>query len=117
MHTIQRAGTYACSIQTPEAPEAYSLIRVTFAQNQQIIVEKQTGDEGFTVNADTVEVELTQQETLAFMPSTPSPMGAQKGGMAFLQCRCYKDALSAPASRVWPLTIFDSLNREVLPNG
>ena len=44
-------------------------------------------------------------------------MGAQKGGMAFLQCRCYKDALSAPASRVWPLTVFDSLNREVLPNG
>ena len=44
MHTIQRAGTYACSIQTPEAPETYSLIRVTFAQNQQIIVEKQTGE-------------------------------------------------------------------------
>ena len=114
MAAIQRAGTFTAKIRTPLAPSEYSKIRVSFAQNQQIVVEKQKGDAGFTVGEDSVELVLTQAETLRFAPTAGSPMGTVKGPMAYLQIRCYKNATDAPASKVWTLPVYDSLNLEVM---
>ncbi len=111
---IHRAGTYPVTIKTPEAPSNYSSILVTFAQNQAIVVEKGTGDSGFSTTEDSVVVTLTQAETLLFQPTVGSPMGAARGPMAYLQIRCYKSALDAPASAIWPVDVYDSLNQEVL---
>ena len=111
---IHRAGTYPVTIKTPQAPSEYSSILVTFAQNQQIIVEKGTGDSGFSTTADAVEVTLTQDETLLFQPTVGSPMGGTRAPLAYIQIRCYKSSLDAPASAVWPLEVYDALNQEVL---
>lgn len=111
---IHRAGTYPVTIKTPLAPSEYSEILVSFAQGQQIIVEKKNGDEGFTATEDSVVVVLTQAETLLFQPTAGSPMGGTRAPMAFLQIRCYKSDLDAPASAVWPLEVYDALNQEVL---
>lgn len=114
MAVIQRAGTFTAKIRTPLAPSEYSQIRVSFAQGQRIVVEKTIGDAGFTVGTDSVELVLTQAETLQFAPTAGSPMGTVKGPMAFMQIRCYKNATDAPASCVWPLPVYDSLNQEVM---
>ena len=114
MAAIHRAGTFPVTIKTPKPPAEYSIIRVSFAQGQRLIVEKTNGDEGFTVGEDRVEVVLTQAETLAFEPTAGSPMGAVTGPMAFMQIRCYKSAMEAPASKVWGIQVYDSLNQEVM---
>lgn len=114
MAAIHRAGTFPATIKTPLAPSEYSIIRVSFAQGQRLIVEKTAGDEGFTTTEDSVEVVLTQAETLLFQPSAGSPMGAITGPMAYMQIRCYKSATDAPASAVWPIPVYDSLNQEVM---
>lgn len=111
---IHRAGTYPVTIKTPLAPSEYSEILVSFAQGQQIVVEKTNGDSGFSTTDDAVVVTLTQSETLLFQPTAGSPMGGTRAPMAFLQIRCYKSDLDAPASAVWPLEVYDSLNQEVL---
>lgn len=114
MSGIHRAGTYPATIKTPKAPTEYSAIQVTFSQNQQVLVTKELGDEGLTINGDAVEVVLTQEETLRFQPSAGSPMGAVKNAPAFLQIRCYASDLDAPASACWPIPVYDSLTQEVL---
>lgn len=114
MAAIHRAGTFPATIKTPQPPAEYSIIRVSFAQGQRLIVEKSIGDEGVTLTEDTVEVVLTQAETLLFQPSAGSPMGAITGPMAYMQIRCYKSATDAPASAVWPLPVYDSLYQEVM---
>lgn len=111
---IHRAGTYSATIKTPLAPSQYSKIRITFSQNQQEILSKNQGDSGVVLGTDAVEVTLTQQETLLFRPSAPSPMGAPSGAPAFMQIRCFKTALDAPASATWRVEVFDALNQEVL---
>lgn len=114
MAAIHRAGTFPATIKTPLAPSEYSIIRVSFAQGQRLIVEKSIGDAGVTLTEDTVEVVLTQAETLLFQPTAGSPMGAITGPMAYMQIRCYKSATDAPASAVWPIPVYDSLNQEVM---
>lgn len=111
---IHRAGTCPVTIKTPKAPSEYSTILVTFAQGQQIIVEKTNGDTGFETTEDSVVVTLSQEDTLLFQPTMGSPMGGVPGPMAYMQIRCYKSATEAPASAVWPLEVYDSLNQEVL---
>lgn len=114
MAAIHRAGTFPATIKTPLAPSEYSIIRVTFAQGQRILAEKEIGDTGMTLTEDAVEVVLTQEETLLFQPTAGSPMGAITGPMAYMQIRCYKSATDAPASAVWPIPVYDSLNQEVM---
>lgn len=111
---IHRAGTYPATIKTPLAPSEYSIIRVSFAQNQQVLIEKTNGDTGFATTEDCVEVVLSQEETLLFQPTAGSPMGGQAGPMAYMQIRCYKSATEAPASAVWPIPVYDSLYTEVM---
>ena len=111
---IHRAGTYSATIKTPQVPSQYSKIRITFSQNQQEILSKNQGDSGVVLTSEAVEVTLTQAETLLFRPSAPSPMGAQSGAPAFMQIRCYKNSLDAPASATWAVEVFDALNQEVL---
>ena len=112
--TIHRAGTFPATIKTPLPPGDYSAIRVSFSQDQVELITKNLGDSGLTVGDEFVEVVLTQQETLAFRPSVSSPMGEKLGAPAFLQIRCFKDAMDAPASACWAIDVYDSLNREVL---
>lgn len=111
---IHRAGTCPVTIKTPLAPSEYSIIRVSFAQGQQILVEKTNGDTGFETTEDSVEVTLSQEETLLFQPTAGSPMGGMPGPMAYMQIRCYKSATEAPASKVWPIPVYDSLYTEVM---
>lgn len=111
---IHRAGTYTCTIKPPLDPSEYSEILVSFAQNQQIVVEKKLSDSEITIQDDAVAVTLTQDETLLFQPSAGSPMGNVRGPLAFIQIRCYKSTTDAPASAVWPLEVYDALNQEVL---
>ncbi len=114
MAAIHRAGTFPATIKTPLAPSEYSIIRVSFAQGQRLIVEKTAGDEGFETTDTEVVVKLTQEETLLFQPSAGSPMGTITGPMAYMQIRCYKSATDAPASAVWPIPVYDSLYQEVM---
>lgn len=111
---IHRAGTYPVHIKTPVAPSEYSKIRVTFAQNQRILIEKTNGDTAMELTDDAVIVTLTQEETKLFAPTYGSPLGGQEGTMAFMQIRCYKNTLDAPASEVWPIPVYDSLYTEVM---
>lgn len=117
MAGIHRAGTYPATFKTPLPPAQYSKIRVSFSQNQQLLIEKENGDTGVTLNAVTVEVVLTQAETLLFRPSVPSPMGGQTGAPAFVQIRCYKSDLDAPASACWVVPVYDALNQQVMTGG
>ena len=112
--TMHRAGTYPATIKTPLPPAEYSAIRVSFAQDQQELVVKDLGDSGLSIDEETVTVILTQTETLLFRPSAPSPMGEKQGAPAFMQIRCFKDQLDAPASACWRIDVFDAINREVL---
>lgn len=111
---IRRACTYGAAIATPENPSSYEAIVVTFAQDQEIVVEK-TKDE-LTLSDEGVLVELTQEETKRFLPSTKSPMGERQGGKVYMQIRAYSSVSDAPGSDCWLIDVFDSLNTEVLPN-
>lgn len=102
---IRRACSYEATIKTPVDPAEYSAILVTFAQNNQILVNRSIGDAGLTINEDSVVVQLSQEDTLLFQANTT----------AFLQIRCYKATYDAPGSKVWAIDVFDSLNTEVLP--
>lgn len=111
---IHRAGTFPATIKTPLPPTEYSAIRVSFSQDQVELITKNLGDSGLTVDDEYVTVVLTQQETLAFRPSASSPMGEKLGAPAFMQIRCFRHAMDAPASACWAIDVYDALNREVL---
>lgn len=110
--SMRRAASYAATITPPADPSEYSAIRVSFAQNQQIILEKDKSE--LTINGSDVIVQLTQAETNLFQPSMPSPMGTRQAGPAYLQIRCYKAPYEAPASAIWPVQVYDSIDTEVL---
>lgn len=109
---FRRFGSYQATIRTPEAPDGYSAIQVTIAQDQAVLVTKEKTD--LTIDGDTVVLNLTQQETAGFRPTGVSHMGRTPGGPAYLQIRCYKAATDAPASRIWALHVYDSNSEEVL---
>lgn len=110
---IRRAASYAATIKTPKAPTEYSAMLVAFAQDQQIVLEKSLED--LTIDGTDVVVELTQEETLQFAPSVPSPMGTKTGGPAYLQLRCYAGEYDAPASAAWAIEVYDVLDPTILP--
>lgn len=114
---IRRAGTYDFSVHTPLPPTEYEQIVLTFAQNQQIVLEKKTGEPRVTVDEANFSVTLTQAETKLFMPSIGSPMGRRLGSKVSIQCRCYKSMTDAPASGFCTVDVQDAENEEVLPNG
>ena len=114
MAAIHRAGTWEGTIKPPKPPAEYSAIRVSFAQGQRIVLVKNLGDAGVTINGDSLEVVLTQAETLLFQPTAGSPMGEITGPMSFMQMRCYKSETEAPASPVWPIPVYDSIDQEVM---
>lgn len=117
MTGIRRAGTYPCSIRPPRPPADYSAIRVTFTQNQNLIISKTLGNTGLTINGDRLEITLTQQETMLFMPSMPSPMGARTGAPAVMQAHFYLNDFDAPISPAWVIPVYDSNGQGVLPDG
>ena len=112
--SIRRAGSYAATITTPEAPSEYSAIQVSFAQNQQIVFSFELGDDEIVVGTDAVTVQLTQEQTAQFSPSEGSPMGRPNAQKVYLQIRCYKSAYVAPASKTWAIDVYDSLETEAL---
>lgn len=112
--SIRRACSYAATITTPEAPANYSAILVSFSQDKRVIHSFALGDPELVVNANDVTVQLTQEQTAAFLPSAGSPMGRENAQPAYLQIRCYKSAYEAPGSKTWALDVYDSIEEEVL---
>lgn len=110
---MRRAASYSATITPPKAPGEYSAILVTFAQDQRIVLSKSLED--LTIDGGDVVVELTQEETLQFAPSVPSPMGTKPGGPAYLQIRCYAGEYDAPASAAWAIEVYDVLDPTILP--
>lgn len=97
-----RACSYNCSIKTPEAPAEYSKLLVSIAQNGQTLINKT--EEDLQTTADSVLVQLTQEETRLF----------KAPGKAYLQLRCYKSAYNAPGSKLFSIDVWPANNDEVL---
>lgn len=100
---IIRACSYTATIQTPEAPENYSAILVTFQQDGVNLIEKTEDD--VTIDDGKILVQLDQNETKLFAC----------GRNCYLQVRCYKSQYEAPGSSVWGIMVYPALNDEVLP--
>ena len=99
-----RACSYTATIQTPEAPSEYSAILITFAQDGEIILEKQKNSAGVTLEESTIVVQLDQTETKEF----------EAGKRAYLQIRCYKSQYAAPGSAIFAIDVWPALDDEVL---
>lgn len=99
---FRRACSYTATIQTPEDPNNYSAILVTFAQDGTNIIEKDETE--ITIDSPNIIVQLNQAETKQF----------QCGKKVFLQVRCYKSQYEAPGSAIWALDVCPVLNDEVL---
>lgn len=100
---LRRACSYQANIKTPEAPDAYSAILVTFQQNQQNLFNLDKSQ--LVIGEEMVTVQLDQEQTRQFQAGVP----------AFLQIRAYKSQYEAPGSKVWTLDVYPALNDEVLP--
>lgn len=100
---IIQASSYAATIQPPLPAENYSAIRVTFAQGQNLLVEKTLED--LLIENGLVVVQLSGEETLDFLPGIPATM----------QIRCYHSEYDAPGSRCWLIPVLASNDTEVLP--
>lgn len=99
---IRRACSYKATFTPPAAPAEYEEILVTIQQAGQNLVTKTKTD--LTINADTVVLELSQQETAQFAA----------GVGAYIQIRCYKSIYNAPGSRCWPLDVWPALDDRIL---
>ncbi len=99
---LRRACSYQANIKTPEAPDTYSAILVTFQQNQQNLFNLDKSQ--LIIGEELVTVQLDQEQTRQFQAGVP----------AFLQIRAYKSQYEAPGSKVWTLDVYPALNDEVL---
>lgn len=99
---LRRACSYQANIKTPEAPDTYSAILVTFQQNQQNLFNLDKSQ--LIIGEEMVTVQLDQEQTRQFQAGVP----------AFLQIRAYKSQYEAPGSKVWTLDVYPALNDEVL---
>lgn len=99
---LRRACSYQANIKTPEAPDTYSAILVTFQQNQQNLINLDKSQ--LIIGEELVTVQLDQEQTRQFQAGVP----------AFLQIRAYKSQYEAPGSKVWTLDVYPALNDEVL---
>lgn len=102
---IRRACSYQATIQTPVSPANYSVIVVTIAQDDQILVSKDLSE--LVTDESTVMVQLTQEETAQFEAGVP----------AYMQIRCYAGIYDAPGSTVWQVDVWPSLDDTILPGG
>lgn len=99
---LRRACSYQANIKTPEAPDTYSAILVTFQQHQQNLFNLDKSQ--LIIGEELVTVQLDQEQTRQFQAGVP----------AFLQIRAYKSQYEAPGSKVWTLDVYPALNDEVL---
>lgn len=101
---IVRACSYEATIKTPKVPSTYSKILVSFMQNGTLLINKD--ESSLTIDDDemSVTVQLTQNETKLFDPST----------FAMMQIRCYASAYDAPGSCLFGIKVCPALNDEVL---
>lgn len=102
---------YSTSEFTYTLPEdmQYQIIRVSYAQKGTLILTKQydpngTTSSGITVDENTVNVFLTQEETGRFSP-----------GYAKTQVKVYTDAQEAPYSEEYRFIVKDVEDPTVLP--
>ena len=102
---IRRACSYQATIQTPEPPDTYSAILVTFQQDGVNLISKNLEDLEYTDIA--VIVKLNQEETKQFVIRKP----------AYLQIRCFASEYNAPGSAAWPLDIKPALDDTILGGG
>ena len=100
---MTRACSYTATIQTPEDPANYSAILVTFAQDGDIVIERDETE--VTLESNGIVVQLDQSETKSFTC----------GKKAFLQIRCYKSQYAAPGSAIWAIDVMPALDDQILP--
>lgn len=102
---IRRVCSYQANIKTPEPPNTYEAILVTFQQQEQNIIVFSLEDvENLVPGDEMVTVKLDQEQTARFEAGVP----------AFLQIRCFKSQFEAPGSHVWTLDVYPSLNETIL---
>lgn len=99
---IKRACSWQATIKTPEAPENYSVMLLTFQQRQRNIISKNKSD--FTVNSDSVTVYLTQEETAQLTDKAP----------CLMQLRCFSSVRNAPGSAIWRIDVQAALDDIIL---
>lgn len=108
---MTRACTFNAEIEIPDNPVSYSQIVVTFAQNQEIVLQKQMSE--LTLSETSVIVSLSQDETKQFMPTQESPMGARVGGAVYMQLRAL-NSNGVIGSKCQKISVFDSLDDTTL---
>lgn len=111
---IIRACNFNTELNIPDNPTSYSKIVVTFAQDQEIILQKQMGE--LTLRENSVVVSLSQDETKLFRPSQKSPMGARTGSAVYMQLRALKNN-GVIGTECQKITVYDSLDDTTLSAG
>jgi len=99
---IRRACSYKASIRTPQPPVSYLDMLVTVAQNGVNVINKPK--DTLLIDADTVTLQLTQEETAQFEAGVP----------AQIQIRCFAEVYDAPGSAVFTVDVLPALNDTIL---
>ena len=97
-----RTGSYDCTYTPPEDPSVYAKILVTFAQDGEILVEKNEGD--VTISGADIQVNLTQQDTALF----------KAGKRAWTQIKCFVSDDNVDISPEYPIDVLPVLNDAIL---
>ena len=99
---MRRATSHPFTWKLPRAADSYSELLVVLEQKGKIIIKK-TKDE-LKLVGNRVTLILTQEETLLFEANAP----------AYIQLRAYSSPTDAPASKIWKIRVYRSLDEEVL---
>ena len=100
---IRQACSYQATVKMPEAVANYSAILVTFAQEQQNLIN--LGKDALEIDGQNIIINLDQSQTALFTAGIP----------AFLQVRAYKSQYVAPGSPAWAIDVYPALNPSILP--
>lgn len=99
---FRRACSQQFVIQTPKAPDTYSQMLFTIAQDEVNLISKDLSD--FETTETSVIVNLNQQETALFKTGLP----------AYAQLRCYAAEYDAPGSAEYQLEVWPALDDTIL---
>lgn len=101
-----RATTEPFTYTLPEDADSYNVIRIAFAQNEELLVKEYaygSADPGMELDGKDVIVTLTQEETKMFKP-----------GFAYTQVRALTSEDEAPASKEFRIIVRRILDDEIM---
>ena len=99
---IKRACSWQATIKTPEPPENYSEMLLTFQQKQRNLISK--GKSDLTADSESVTGYLTQEETAQLCEGEP----------CLMQLRCFSSVTNAPGSAIWRIKVQAALDDTIL---